>query len=69
MVPARTPREIVMRLNDELTQFARSPEARKFYTQQGLELTSGSPEEFAGFLKSEVALYEKVTTKLNVQLD
>jgi len=43
--------------------------ALRLNARWGLELTSGSPEEFAGFLKSEVALYEKVTKKLNVQLD
>jgi tripartite-type tricarboxylate transporter receptor subunit TctC len=69
LVQARTPREIIVKLHDELAQFVRSPEAKKFYTQQGLELMSSSPEEFGAFLKSEVSLYAKVTGKLNVQLN
>jgi len=67
LVPARTPRETIMKLNEELAQFVRSPDARRLFTQQGLDLAASTPEEFGAFLKSEVALYARVTGRLVIE--
>ena len=68
-VPARTPPEIIAKLNEELGVFLRSPEARQRYARQGLELVPSTPEEFGRFVRSEIKLYEKVTRNLHVQVD
>jgi tripartite-type tricarboxylate transporter receptor subunit TctC len=68
-VTAKTPPEIIAKLHDELVQFVRAPDMKTTYTQQGLELVSSSPEQLAKILRSEVALYEKVTRNINVQMD
>jgi tripartite-type tricarboxylate transporter receptor subunit TctC len=68
-VPARTPPEIIAKLNEELGVFLRAPDAKKTYAQQGLDLVPSTPEEFGKFVRAEILLYGKVTSTLNVQVD
>lgn len=64
--PGGTSPEIVAKLNDELGVFLRSPEVRKNYAQQGLELVPSTPDEFGRFVRSEIAVYEKVIRNLKL---
>jgi tripartite-type tricarboxylate transporter receptor subunit TctC len=60
LVPAATPREIVMRLNAELAQAMRAPDIKDRLAGDGAEPTVGTPEQFAAFIKSDIALWTKV---------
>jgi tripartite-type tricarboxylate transporter receptor subunit TctC len=59
--PASTPREVLVRLHAEVAKIAASPELRKRFAEQGIELAaSASPEEFSAYIKTEVARYAKL---------
>jgi tripartite-type tricarboxylate transporter receptor subunit TctC len=58
--PARTPREIVMRLNAELGAALASPEIRRRFDDMGLIAKHSTPEEFASFLQSEMNRWKAV---------
>jgi tripartite-type tricarboxylate transporter receptor subunit TctC len=60
LVPARTPKPIVDRLNAETRKVLESPSVREQFVKQGLEPVSSSPAEFAAYLRSEVAKWGKV---------
>jgi len=60
MAPAKTPRDIVTRLNVEVDKILKSPDIRKRFLVEGLEPIGGSPEEFTRFTKSEIDKYAKV---------
>lgn len=57
MAPAKTPKEIVDRLNKEINEILQTPEMRKRLTEFAAEPGSGSPEEFGQFVLSEIERY------------
>jgi tripartite-type tricarboxylate transporter receptor subunit TctC len=60
LAPAATPREIITRLNAELVKVLTAPEMKERLGAAGIEATTGTPEQFAAFIKSETARYAKV---------
>jgi tripartite-type tricarboxylate transporter receptor subunit TctC len=60
MAPARTPRDIVGRVNAESGKILASPEVRDRFLNDGLESKGGSPEAFGKFIQSEIDKYAKV---------
>ena len=55
--PAGTPREIVVKLNDEINRAMRSPDVSDKLVNAGLIIVNESPEYFADLLKSDFAKY------------
>ncbi len=60
MAPSKTPRDIIARLSSETGKILASKEIRERYQTEGLEPQGGSPESFAKFIASEIALYTRV---------
>ena len=60
LAPAATPRELVMRLNAELARTMAAPDVRERLAGEGAEPTVGTPEQFAAFLKADIAQWTKV---------
>ena len=58
--PAKTPREIVRRLNDDFVKAIRSPEVRSNLEQQGYGVEGSSPEELARLVKSDLVKWLRV---------
>jgi tripartite-type tricarboxylate transporter receptor subunit TctC len=55
MVPAKTPREIVNRLNAEVLKALALPEVKERFVQLGADAWTMTPEQFDAYIKSEVA--------------
>ncbi len=60
LVPAATPRELVMRLNADLARTMSAPDIRDRLAGEGAEPTTGTPEQFAAFIRAEIAQWTKV---------
>ncbi len=60
IVPARVPREIVMRLNAEINKALQSPTVTERFAAMGLMIVGGTPEHFAEHLRAETAKWGKV---------
>jgi len=60
VVPAKTPRPIINRLNKEFTAALLLPDIKQFLFNQGLDAAPGTPEAFAAYIKSETAKWAKV---------
>lgn len=58
--PSGTPPEIVARLHGETLKVVRLPETKERFFNQGVEGGGMPPQEFAGFVKAEIAMLEKV---------
>ena len=54
MVPAKTPREIVMRLNAEVQKALALPEVKERFMQLGADAWTMAPEAFDAYIKTEV---------------
>lgn len=57
MAPAATPKEIINRLSAEFVRAAKDPAFVAQLNQQGVTPTGLSPDEFAKFLKDDMALW------------
>jgi len=68
-VPARTPEPIVQRLATEIAAAVRQPEIRQSFEQLGLEPVGNTPEQFAGFVRDEIAKWAQLikTNKIELQ--
>jgi tripartite-type tricarboxylate transporter receptor subunit TctC len=60
VAPAGTPREIVQRLNREIARIVADPVHRERMLASDFEPTSGTPEQFGAFIRSETAKWAKV---------
>ena len=58
--PAGTPRDIVMKLSNEITLVLNLPDVKERYALLGAEPGPGNPAEFAKFLASEITKWAKV---------
>ena len=58
--PARTPPDIVRKLNADAVAVMREPEIRQKIEALGLEVVGSTPEEMAAFLKAEMVKWEPV---------
>ena len=66
---AGTAREIVQRLNGDMVRILNSPEVKERFGKLGVEVVAGTPEQFAQFLKSEVARWAKVVHDAGIKAD
>jgi tripartite-type tricarboxylate transporter receptor subunit TctC len=69
LAPAGTPREIVMRLNTEVANALREPDARARLYAIGSEPMNSTPEEFAVFIQSKMAKWAKVVKAAGIRVD
>lgn len=68
LAPAKTPPDVVDRLNDAVRKAVADPELRDRLIGLGADIYTLSPEEFGKFLKSEIARWKVVATKYNISL-
>ena len=61
--PAKTPREIVAKLNEATVKALRSPDIRERMNQIGFDVVASSPDEFGKFMQSEVERWTRVVQK------
>ena len=61
--PAKTPREVVARLNEAAVKALRSPEVRERMSQIGFDVVGSTPEEFGRFMKEEVDRWTEVVKR------
>jgi len=67
--PAKTPREIVARLNEASVKALRSPEIRERLTQIGFDVVASTPDEFGKFMKDEVDRWTRVVQRGGIKPD
>ncbi len=67
LAPAGTPRDIVARLNAEVTRFLRTPEAAKSFAVHGADAAFCTPDELVALIKSDLALWGRVLRENNIQ--
>lgn len=69
VAPAGTPRDVVNRLNQAFVAALNSPEARARFAGLMAEPVPSTPEQFASFMASELAKYEKPVKASGAKVD
>jgi tripartite-type tricarboxylate transporter receptor subunit TctC len=67
--PAKTPKDVVARLNDATVRALRSPDIRERMNQIGFDVVAGTPEEFGAFMKAEVERWTKVVERGGIKAE
>ena len=69
VVPARTPRDIVLRLNAELNKALFSAPVTEKMSAIGSIPIGGTPEQFAALIKAEVARYARLVKTAGIKAE
>jgi len=69
VVPAGTPAPVIDKLNAEILRALKSPEMQKQLKVQGAQALGSTPQEYAAYIKSEIARWGEVVKAANVKLD
>ena len=69
IVPAGVPNAIVARLNTEINKALASTRVKELLAGNGYELVGGTPEQFADFVKKEIAKWADVVKRTGAKVD
>jgi tripartite-type tricarboxylate transporter receptor subunit TctC len=69
LAPAGMPRDIVTRLNGIIGNVVNTPDMIEAFNRQGLEPATSTPEEFAAFIRNEVAQNIKVVKAAGIRIE
>ena len=69
LAPAKTPPEIIARLNREIVRTLGMPDVQEVLLSEGGEITPTSPQEFAALIRSELQMWIKVVKQAGIALD
>ncbi len=65
--PAATPPAVVQKLNAQVTAILQNPEVREQFAKLGIGPVPMKPDEFARFVRSEIANYQRIVKEANIQ--
>jgi tripartite-type tricarboxylate transporter receptor subunit TctC len=69
LAAAGTPRDIVTKLNGELTRILNTPDMKEMLAKQGTEVRTGPPEALGNFIAAEKARWAKVVKEAGITAD
>jgi tripartite-type tricarboxylate transporter receptor subunit TctC len=65
--PAKTPREIVVRLQSEVRKALQVPKVREFFVNSGWEVLGSTPEELRKYVDAELVRYAEAARVAKIQ--
>lgn len=69
LAPAKTPPEIIKRMNEEVNKALKNPEVAKKLDAQGIDVVGGSPEVARAFIDKQIDIWAKVVKDNNIKPD
>lgn len=67
--PAKTPRPLVERLNQEIRSVADTPEMRELFARESTEPGNMTPAQFSDYVQAEVGKWRKLARERNITAD
>ncbi|MDB5730041.1 MAG: putative Bug-like extra-cytoplasmic solute receptor, family, partial [Noviherbaspirillum sp.] len=67
--PAGTPRNIIDRINAEVSKALKSPDVQQRLHTLGVEGVGSTPEHFTEVIRKELVSYQKLVKETGAQLD
>jgi tripartite-type tricarboxylate transporter receptor subunit TctC len=68
LAPAGTPPNVIKRLNSEIVSALHHAETKTLLVNQAMQTVGNSPEEFAAFIKQDIAIWKAVANEADVSV-
>jgi len=68
LAPAKTPPAIVKKLNAEIVNALKHPETQALLVKQAMQTVGNAPEEFAAFIRNDIAVWKAVAAEADVSV-
>jgi len=69
LTPAKTPKLVVTKLNNEIVKILRKPDMMDRLQKIGMEIIADTPEQFAAFINAEMIKWAKVIKESGAQIN
>jgi tripartite-type tricarboxylate transporter receptor subunit TctC len=69
LAPARTPPQLIKRLNTEFAKILNSPEIREQWAAGGAQAVATTPEDFAAFIRTEQTRWARLIKQTGVKME
>ena len=69
LVPAKTPRPIVRKLNQEIVRILKIPEINERIAHTGADVLASTPERFATIIRDDMKRYSELIKAIGIRLD
>ena len=69
LVPSKTPRPVVSRLNQELVRIVKTPEISAQILQVGADVIASTPDETGALIRNDLKKYADVVKRLNIRAE
>lgn len=69
VAPARAPKDIVNKLAGEIARIQSMPDIKEKLASQGVEPFVSGPEQFAAFIRAEIAKYATIIKVANIRIE
>jgi tripartite-type tricarboxylate transporter receptor subunit TctC len=69
VAPAGTPKDVVATIHRAMMTTLNDPDVRKTFTDLGVDIGGGSPEEFAAYIKSEIPKWTAIIRSAGIALE
>ncbi len=69
LVPAKTPRAIVSKLNTDIAKIMDRPDMKQKLAERGFVVTTSTPEEFQRLIRDDLDRFEQVARKIGLSMD
>ena len=69
VAPAKTPPDVLKRMNEEVNKALKNPEIAKKLSAQGIDIVGGSPESARVFIDKQIDIWAKVVKDNGIKAD
>ena len=69
LAPAKTPADVVKRMNEELNKALKNPDVAKKLDAQGIDVMGGTPAQAGVFIDKQMTIWSKVVKDNNIKAD
>jgi tripartite-type tricarboxylate transporter receptor subunit TctC len=69
LAPAKTPRTVIMQLNEQLKKTLATPDQARLFSDRGLDIVASSPEAASDHLKKEVERWARVVKERGMRAE
>ena len=69
IAPAKTPPEVIKRMNEEINKALKNPDIAKKLSAQGIEIVGGTPEAATDFIDKQINVWAKVVKDNGIKAD